>query len=297
MRFKKYRIILSTKSGGYSEGIEEKILEIFEKNNLLDRVEIFKSEYPGHIGNLAREFSEKYGSDGIIYGAGGDGTFQEIVNEIRGSKTAFGIIPMGTANDFSKCLKINSIENIVDPTIRDIDLLSINDFFGINIFSFGFDTLILKRALEILKTFPKLGETAYTISIIRSLFSKKSTHLEYSFKLSNGETVSGKGEYMIIALCNGSYYGGGYNPAPGNSIEDGVFEVVLIEKMSIFEMASMIPKYKAGKHLDHRNVKVYKTTAGEFKIDRAITANIDGNLLEDSNFSYSNGTKIPFAFY
>src|SRR5688500_6890146 len=49
---------------------------------------------------LAREAAAA-GAD-VVIAVGGDGTVNEVINGLEGSDVAFGIVPIGTANDFAK---------------------------------------------------------------------------------------------------------------------------------------------------------------------------------------------------
>ena len=59
-------------------------------------VELFGTPGPNRAGELARHAIDS-GCD-LILAAGGDGTINEVVNGIAGSRVVFGILPSGTAN-------------------------------------------------------------------------------------------------------------------------------------------------------------------------------------------------------
>ncbi len=60
------------------------------------RVELFATPGPNCAGELARSAAEA-GCD-LVLAAGGDGTINEAVNGIAGSRVNFGVLPSGTAN-------------------------------------------------------------------------------------------------------------------------------------------------------------------------------------------------------
>ena len=85
--------------GGKSLKILNKIKEVCNKENIDYIVRFTKA--PNDATKIAREY-ENLG--GIIYSVGGDGTMNEVLNGIVGSKNLFGILPAGSGNDFHRVL-------------------------------------------------------------------------------------------------------------------------------------------------------------------------------------------------
>ena len=54
----------------------------------------------------------------------------------------------------------------------------------------------------------------------------------------------------MICVCNGRYYGGGFNPVPEAEAADGKLDVLLVEPVSRFHVVKIIGAYKAGKYRD-----------------------------------------------
>ena len=53
-------------------------------------------------------------------------------------------------------------------------------------------------------------------------------------------------DYALFAICNASYYGGGFCPAPDSVLDDGLVDLALVNGLSIAKALPMIPKYSAG---------------------------------------------------
>ena len=83
----------------------EKILKRFEIN-----YDIFISRSEDDLKEIARENLKKYKT---IVGAGGDSTFNIIINEIKkkGSQANFGMIGLGSSNDIAKEFNVSTLEN------------------------------------------------------------------------------------------------------------------------------------------------------------------------------------------
>ena len=58
------------------------------------------TEYAGHATELARQYA-RMGFDAVV-AVGGDGTVNEVAQGLRDTKTALGIIPLGSGNGFAR---------------------------------------------------------------------------------------------------------------------------------------------------------------------------------------------------
>ena len=141
----KHRLfILSAKagSGGQNfQGFRSRVLQAYEGKKDEYQLEIVLTENKSHAKVAAQGFAEKYGSNGIVYACGGDGTNSEVASALCMTETPMSLIPMGTANDFAKNFDYGQfkIEDTFEPTIEPIDIIKVNDTYCINIMSLGFD--------------------------------------------------------------------------------------------------------------------------------------------------------------
>jgi diacylglycerol kinase family enzyme len=53
-------------------------------------------------------------------------------------------------------------------------------------------------------------------------------------------------DYALFAVCNASYYGGGFCPAPDSKLDDGLVDIALINGLSLAKALPMIGKYNEG---------------------------------------------------
>lgn len=300
----KYLFILSSLAGGgKSLKLKDKIIRTYKDLNLLDSLTIIETKYYNHAKDAALEFAKENGSNGVIYVCGGDGTINEVAVAIYGTETAIGVVPLGTANDFSKTIYENSdINSIIEktpfPRIRPIDLMNVNGNLCINITSMGFDTKVLKYAYHFLEINKKLGGIAYFLGVFKALFGKKYDSLNYEFVDSNGETISGSGDIIISTICNGTHYGNGFNPAPDAKIDDGLIDICLVDNLKFLQLLPLIPKYRNGTHTEHKKVKMLKVKSGMIKTNSEnIIANIDGEIFYSDTIEFKIiPSAINFAF-
>ena len=94
-------ILLNPAAGrGRAAKCAAEIVEILQSFGV--RSKLVRSSAAGDLERLASEIAASQASQLIV--AGGDGSVHEVVNGILkvGGKTALGVIPIGTGNDFAK---------------------------------------------------------------------------------------------------------------------------------------------------------------------------------------------------
>lgn len=286
---KKVLIIISSKAGKSELEIKkEDILKVYEENNIDYEVQIEETLYKGHIEKLIDDFDKEHFEYKYAIICGGDGSLNELVNACYGKDIAVGLVPTGTGNDFAKNFDYTNfnINSIFKFTTSPIDLIRINNKLCVNVTSLGFDTHVLKRAYDILEKDSSLGKKAYIYSVINSLKEITYEDLEIELKDLCGNLITLNGEYLISALCNGSYYGSGFNPAPLAKINDGHINLITASKIPFYKLPNMIIKYKNGNHQKSPYLNEYKTCEGVIKSSKSFLANIDGEIFETDKIDF-----------
>ena len=257
----------------YTEMIEK----ICGSRGLSYRIE--RSARPGDCTRLAREAAET-GQEVRIYACGGDGTLNEVVAGAAGfPNAAVTAFSGGSGNDFTKLFSDPAaffhLDRLLDCREAEFDLIRCNDRLSLNICSVGLDARI-GTDVSNYKRIPLLsGFRAYAVSTVINLFRSISEH--YVVEV-DGETVDGA--YTMICACNGRFYGGGFNPVPDADPTDGLMDVLLVNKVSLFQVPGVIGKYKNGqyKKLSHL-VRHFRTKQVKIICDKASAVQIDGELL------------------
>ena len=218
---------------------------------------------------IAREYKDE---ENIIYVVGGDGTLTRTLPGIVGTKNKLGIIPSGSGNDTYKAIKkLPKGKNI-------IDLGKINDTYFINVACTGLDAEVGNNIDLLRDTFIPASQL-YNASIVYTFIKFKFTTVIFKTNVKN---ISSK--YSIISICNGGYYGGGYNIAPKSNLTDGLFDIYYVEKMNRFKIIPLLLKLKKGKHEGKRRVHKFRTNHVELEIEQEVTFNVDGEKLTNSKF-------------
>lgn len=273
----KHYILVNPVSGnkkGLKHGIIAK--KLLNKYNI--DATIVVSEYPKHLTKIAKKLSLKHKCR--FYSIGGDGTLNEIITGIVGSDSEIVVIPCGTGNDFVKSISkfmslrkiiINSINKLPTPT----DVLKINnDKYCINILNCGFDAMVAKN-VDYFRIVPFIpGKMKYNLAIFYTLLTNKN----YKFKLRTN-TCTKKGNYTLVAIANGKYYGGGISPCPDANVQDGILDVCAIDSTRVRQKIILLPKYKQGKHIGLKQAKFYRTDFVHLVSSKDFPASIDGEVI------------------
>lgn len=286
---RKILFIINSKAGKTEFDIrKEDIEQTFKNAGRLDEIEVVNTRYKNHTKFLIDAFDSLDYDEKIVIICGGDGSLNELVNVSYGKNMTLGLIPTGTGNDFAKNFdyKNFTLNNLLNFRTEKIDLIKVNDFYSINVTSLGFDTQVLERAYKYLEVKPKLGKRAYIKAVINSLNKITSENLEFKLKLRDGSNFEISGDYLISALCNGAYYGSGFNPAPEARIDDGVLNLLLASKIPFLKFIPMIKKYKEGRHKDSKFIREILVTAGTIRSRDKFIANADGEIFESNEIKF-----------
>lgn len=286
---RKILFIINSKAGKTEFDIKkEDIEETFRKAGRLSEIEVVNTRYKNHTKYLIDAFDSLKYDEKIVIICGGDGSLNELVNVAYGKNMTLGLIPTGTGNDFAKNFDYESftLNSLLNFKTKKIDLIKVNDFYSINVTSLGFDTQVLKRAYDYLDKNPKLGKKAYGLAVLKSLNKINCENLELKLELVDGSNFEIKGNYLISALCNGGFYGSGFNPAPEAKIDDGVLNLLLADKIPFIRFIPLIKKYKEGRHKESKYINEILVKSGTIKSKNKFIANADGEIFETDEIKF-----------
>lgn len=219
--------------------------------------------------DIAQEYKNE---ENIIFVVGGDGTLTRTLPGIVGTKNKLGVIPAGSGNDTYRAIKK------LPKGETKIDLGKINDTYFINVACTGIDAEVGNN-VDILRNTIIPSSQLYNASIIYTFVHYKFKNIRFLTKVKTFES-----EYSIISICNGSYYGGGYNIAPKSILTDGMLDIYYVEKMNKLKIIPLLLKLKKGNHEGKRRVHKFKSNHIELQLQEEITFNVDGEKLKGNNF-------------
>lgn len=224
--------------------------------------------------------SEYKNEENVIYVVGGDGTITKTIAGIVGTKNKLGVIPAGSGNDTYRTIKL------LPKGETKIDLAKINDTYFINVACTGVDAEVANNIDKLRKTKIPTSQL-YNASIIYTFvkFKNKTMKLHTDIKDINSK-------YTILSICNGEYYGGGFNIAPKAELTDGLLDIYYAEKMSKIKMIPLLLKMKKGKHEGKRKIHKFRTNHVEIDFEEEITFNVDGEKVTNNHFTIDILPKI-----
>ena len=273
----------------------EKIHTACHQKNL--NYEIQVSSAPGECFRLAREAAQT-GEEVRLYACGGDGTLNEVASGAAGfSNAAVTVFSGGSGNDFVKIFSeptaFFDLERLLDAEEATFDLIRCNDDIALNICSVGLDARIGTDVANY-KRLPLLhGFRAYAASTGVNVVRGISEH--YVIEV-NGRVIDG--HKTMICVCNGRFYGGGFNPVPEADPADGLLDVLVVEKVSRLQVPGVIGKYKSGqyKKLPHL-VEHLRTDKLTIRCDQETPINLDGELRLAKTVEFSLAEEKLRFFY
>jgi YegS/Rv2252/BmrU family lipid kinase len=276
---------INNPAAGHKNGEKFFPLIIKEFENQKIEVDSVKTEYPNHATEIVNRLDfTKY--DGLAV-SGGDGSLFEIVNGYFSNpsikRIPIGIIPVGRGNAFARDINLfldrwqESISVIKSQNTKmvDVGMFSSNNkkFYFINILGFGFVTDVGKTAFK-LRAF---GDLSYILGVFHATISLKPFMLQLEI---DGKQI--ERENVFVEISNSRYTGKDFLMAPNASIEDGLLDVTLLNKLTRIKLMQCLPKIFTGEHLKMREVETFK--AREIKIvttpKKLLTP--DGQLMEST---------------
>ena len=246
--------------------------------------EIFQTHAISEARALAR-VAISHGAD-MVAAAGGDGTLGAVLNAVYGTRARLGVLPMGTGNDFARTLGIGTdldgaIEILLSGNSRTIDVGRATDEqqsrLFLNIAGCGFDSLVARR-INAARAHPVWrhvkGVAAYLAASAIELRHLRAARLRLNL---DGETLDTRA--LLCAVANAKSYGGGMQVAPDAQLDDGLFDVCVIQNATKIEFLRAFPGVFKGSHIHHSRVVMRRARRVELWCDRAWPVLVDGELI------------------
>ncbi|MCX8034189.1 MAG: diacylglycerol kinase family lipid kinase [Thermodesulfovibrio sp.] len=272
MKYDKIFIIGNPVAGGGALKKIERVQQILKKKEIPYETLLTKKQ--GDAEYFAKKIKENKIDKILIIAAGGDGTYNEIVNGLAHSQIPLAILPLGTTSVLAKELKIPSsleraVELALNGKVERIHLGKIKNKekqrYFILMAGVGFDGFAVYNVNPQKKRY--LRKLAYILSGIKTLFNYKPDEL----KIKNGTS---KKAYTAI-ICKASCYGGSFKIAPDIDLKSPIFSIFLSKTKSKIGIFLQILGVMAGKHLKMKKTEYFH--ADSLRIIGNAHVQIDGD--------------------
>lgn len=240
---------------------------------------VHETTHEGHAVELARDAA----ADDVagLAVAGGDGTLHEVVRGLSAASAlgdvTLGVIPTGTANIFATNVGVTSIEQGFDLLERGerrrIDTgVAGGEPFVVSCIA-GLPADVSVAASSDLKE--QFGSLAFVVAGLQELTELDGFRIELT-AISNGEETRWSGETLCALVGNVRRF---VNRGGQADVEDGLFDVVLIEGMPARDILAEATAHRLfGRDTEH--VRHLKATQLEIRglEGEPITFSLDGEL-------------------
>lgn len=236
-----------------------------------------------------------------VVALGGDGIIHETVNGLMshdtGSRPRFGIVPMGSGNDFARTLGMarNDVEGALAQLLRGeprrIELgrvtsdISPEGAYFMETLSFGLDAAIAIDTTERRAAgTDSEGEQLFMSSAIK-LVSKGSKGYPMRFSLDGGPEQSMRA--LIFAIQNGPTYGGGFRICPAADPGDGLLTVCYNTRVpSLPHVMALFGLARFGKQVHSSLIRQEQVRKVEIAFDEEVPpCQIDGEEFKGTRFT------------
>lgn len=264
---KKALIIVNPKAG---ERRKQNILGLVTSTIDVEQfdVQIVTTEYKGHARELAANAVSQ--NIDLVIGVGGDGTINEIANSLVNTQVVLGIVPVGSGNGLARhlTLPLNPKEAIKRINRYKTDLIDtgvFNNYVFLCTSGLGFEGEVSKK----FATSKKRGFVAYSGLVFKSFGKFK------SFETKDGSQKN----LLTFCVANASQYGNNTYIAPKASIQDGLLDIIGLEKfraINLPHIAWQLFRQTIDRNHMHHHIQS-ESSAQSF--NRLLPAHVDGEYI------------------
>lgn len=154
-----------------------------------------------------------------------------------------------------------------------MDLCRMNDRYFASTFGAGFDARVCKAASERFKRFG--GIWTYLFAIMSVIWSFRPVPMRI---VADGREISKSP--LLVAVTNGKSCGGGMHICPDAEIDDGLFDVCIVDNVPILKFLYSFPRVIRGTHVTMPEVEMLRARSVHISCSRMETYHVDGEVFE-----------------
>lgn len=211
----------------------------------------------------------------VVYAVGGDGTVHEIAKRLIDKPLALGILPTGSGNGFARHIGLPmnlrlSLQACSKMRIEEIDTATVNSIPFIGTMGIGFDAWVAEQ----FASSSVRGLRTYAAIAIRGFLRYEAGEYEITIDGAHQRRTA-----LIIAIANASQYGNNARIAPVASLQDGLLDVVMIDRLSPLAIPAAGARLFRGTLDRAKGVSMVRGRAIEIRRAAAGPAHVDGEPL------------------
>jgi len=248
-------------------------------------------------GTAVELAADAEGYDAVV-AVGGDGTVHEVLNGLMripsASRPALGLIPTGSGNDTRRTMGVpedltRAIVALTTGSRRFLDVGVCNGTYFNNSFAAGLDAKVTAKAVEYKVTKGRDGLWLYLTALLNVLFNDLDS---FDLTVQFDDLPAAHRDTLIVAVTNGPTYGGGFFITPDAVPDDGLFDVCMIDPLSLPQALMRLPFVITGKHTRMKPVHMSRHSSLVIACEHPIPAQIDGEVLLERKYEI---TMLPAA--
>ena len=226
---------------------------------------------------VIRQKLQKFKPDKVV-AVGGDGTINLVASHLINSKTGLGIIPAGSANGLAFNLNIpRDIEEamtiILETEPNPIDVIKINNkSYCLHLCDIGINARIVKR----FEDQDSKGLLGYGKQRIKEFFSERKI---FAFNI-NTPSMRKRYRAEMIVIANAKSFGTGAVINPSGLVNDGKFEIIIIQPYPMWIIFYLLYMSFVGKTDKLKYVKIITATEAQIILDKPHDLQTDGEIIE-----------------
>ena len=247
------------------------------------KAELWLTKAPGHARQLTHEAVQQKAD--LVIAAGGDGTINEIIQELAGSETALGVLPTGPVNVWARemgiPLEIASARDVlVNGQTRRVDLGRAKGRYFLLMAGVGLDGE-LTRAVE-RKPLKSWGILGY---ILMGLWLGPGYRGFRAHLYLNGRRI--RTNALEIIIGNTQFLGGFFKSTPRARCDDGLLDVCLVYKRNLFGHVGVLWDFFRHREPPRLWVRYITCTSVRVRTFQPVAVQLDGDPAGDTPVIFS----------
>ena len=263
---------------------KEGIRKLIEQETAARKIpfEILPTDKLGYYDEVKEKIQTDQVTDIVI--VGGDGTANQVTNALRDFPVNFGIIPLGSGNGLAFTANIpkkpeDALAIIFNGKPKPVDAFTINSYYSCMLSGLGFDA-------EFAHGFASKstrGLFTYTQESLIQFF--KAHPYQFEVVLDNFSFFT---DAFAISIANSNQFGNNLTIAPKADLNDGLLDVVIIQKMNKAKIPFALLQQIRGnnklqeimENFNNKHVIYFQTASLKIKNLKLAPLHIDGEPKE-----------------